>query len=69
MAGQCVKSKPQGGFRQDNPLSPFLFTRVVESFSQSINLSRDKMFLQGFKIGREEVDVSHIQFVDISMIL
>lgn len=54
------------GLRQGDPLSPFLFTLVADSLNQ-INAESKNMF-KGFQVGAEEVNVSHLQFTDDTLI-
>lgn len=42
------------GLRQGDPLSPFFFTLVVDEVN----------FLKWLVVGREEVEITHLQFAD-----
>lgn len=52
------------GLRQGGPLSPFLFTIVVDLLS---GIDRDS--IKGINIGSQGVMVSHLQFGDNSILL
>ena len=50
--------------RQGDPLSPFLFTLVVDVLSRLGSRAVDNGLVKGLTIGREKVLVSHLQFTD-----
>ena len=52
------------GLRQGDPLSPFLFNIVVEGLSGLILKAVDKGLVQGEDFGGAEVNISHLQFAD-----
>ncbi|KAK3195492.1 hypothetical protein Dsin_026802 [Dipteronia sinensis] len=52
------------GLRQGDPLSPFLFNIIVESLSCCIMKAVDLNLLKGATLGNGEVQVSHLQFAD-----
>lgn len=52
------------GLRQGNPLSPLLFLLVTETLGAMVTKVLEGGLLKGFKVGREEVIVSHLQYAD-----
>ena len=50
--------------RQGDPLSPFLFTLVVDGLSRLMEKSRGCGLINGFEVGNDKVMVSHLQFAD-----
>ena len=50
--------------RQGDPLSPFLFTIVVDVLSRLVVRAEEKGLIEGFRVGRNRTRVSHLQFVD-----
>lgn len=52
------------GIRQGNPLSPLLFTLVVDAFSALMAQATSTSIIKGFNIGRNRVKISHLQFAD-----
>lgn len=60
--------KMERGIRQRDPLSPFLFVLVTEAFNQLMKAAADRNLIQGLSIGRENVNISHLQFPDDTLI-
>ncbi|RVW71709.1 Transposon TX1 uncharacterized 149 kDa protein [Vitis vinifera] len=59
------------GLRQGDPLSPYLFLLTMEALSQLLSSARNGGFISGFKVGgrgREGLIVSHLLFVDDTLI-
>ncbi|RVX14047.1 putative ribonuclease H protein [Vitis vinifera] len=56
--------KASRGLRQGNPLSPFLFTLVVDVLSRMLLRAEERNGLEGFRVGRIRTRVSHLQFAD-----
>ena len=69
-----VNGRPRGkfrgsrGLRQGDPLSPFLFTLVVDVLGRLIDKAVQLQVIQGFIVGREKVEVSHLQFADDTLL-
>ena len=65
-----VNGRPHGkfrgskGLRQGDPLSPFLFTLVVDGLSRLVEKARCTVMINGFEVGKDNVVVSHLQFAD-----
>ena len=70
-----INGKPRGrfgasrGLRQACPLSPFLFTLVVDMFGRLMDKAYENGVIKGFTVGREAVHVSHLQFADDTLFL
>lgn len=47
--------------RLRTPLSPFIFTLVVDCLIQMVDRARERHLI-GLCVGREEVEISHLQF-------
>ena len=60
--------KPTRGIRQEDPLSPYLFLLVFEGLNGLINKSVAMSDLQGFSLCKYGPQISHLFFVDDSMI-
>ena len=58
------KFKGSRGLRQGDPLSPFLFTIVVDVLGRLIDKAKECNVIQGFSMGRDKVEVTHLQFAD-----
>lgn len=56
--------KTYKGLRQGHPLSPFLFTLVVDALSRLIVRAEERGLFEGFLVGRNRTKVSHLQFAD-----
>nr|KYP52417.1 hypothetical protein KK1_025722 [Cajanus cajan] len=57
------------GLRQGDPLAPFLFLIVVEGLNSMMsNVVQANLFI-GYKVGRDKVQLSHLQFADDTIIL
>ena len=69
-----VNGRPRGkfkgsrGLRQGDPLSPFLFTLVADVFSRLIDKAKVCNVIRGFSVGRDKVEVSHLQFADDTLL-
>ncbi|KAL5566576.1 hypothetical protein UlMin_029740 [Ulmus minor] len=57
------------GLRQRDPLSPFLFILVADILGRMMDKAVSIGEVKGFKVGREEVVVSHLQFADDTLFL
>ncbi|KAL5545070.1 hypothetical protein UlMin_008854 [Ulmus minor] len=57
------------GLRQGDPLSPFLFILVADILVRMTDKAIRIGEVKGFKVGREEVVVSHLQFADDTLFL
>ncbi|XP_077246168.1 uncharacterized protein LOC143886076 [Tasmannia lanceolata] len=60
--------KSSRGLRQGDPLSPFLFVMVAETLNRLIAKGSVAKLMQGFYVGQREVEVSHLQFVDDTLL-
>ena len=54
----CLRVKPL--LRQGDPLSPFLFTLVVDVLSHLVSRAIDNGLVKGIVVGGEQVVVSHL---------
>jgi mannose/fructose/N-acetylgalactosamine-specific phosphotransferase system component IID len=56
--------------RQGDPLSPFLFLLVVEELNVMINYFAEARIFAGYDVGfKSTFRVSHIRFVDVTLIM
>ena len=51
-------------FKTRDPLSPFLFTLVVDVLGKLIDKARDCNELRAFTVGRDKMKVTYLQFAD-----
>lgn len=47
------------GLRQGDPMHPFLFTLVVDIRSKVLDMGVQAGLVEGFNVGRKQVQVSH----------
>ena len=62
------KFKGSRGLRQGDPLSPFLFTLVADVLGRLIDKAKDSDAIHGFFVGRNKVEVTHLQFADDTLL-
>ncbi|RVW66935.1 Peptidyl-prolyl cis-trans isomerase CYP59 [Vitis vinifera] len=53
--------------RQGDPLSPFLFTIIVDVLSRLMLRAVESGLLEGFGVGRSGTTISHLQFTDATI--
>ena len=61
--------KLEKGLRQGDPLSPLLFILAVEALNVAILEAKDKKLFCGVEVGKDKINVSHLQFADDAIIL
>ncbi|GJU50878.1 zinc finger, CCHC-type containing protein [Tanacetum coccineum] len=61
--------KLEKGLRQGDPLSPFLFILAMEAFSVAILEATNNNIFHGVKVGKDKINISHLQFADDALIL
>ncbi|CAL8992525.1 unnamed protein product, partial [Prunus brigantina] len=70
-----INGRPRGkfsatrGIRQGDPLSPFLFTLVIDVLSRLMEKAQECNLVHGMVTGRDNVEVSHLQFADDTIFL
>lgn len=64
--GRCCK--PMRGLRQGDPLSPYLFIIISEVLSLLMRNAADLGFLEGIKISKDGLTLSHLLFADDTLI-
>ncbi|RVW32631.1 putative methyltransferase PMT13 [Vitis vinifera] len=77
IANEAIDSVQEGndgawGLRYGDPFSPYLFVIVIEALNYLLKRAKEGGFLPGWKIrgrGREGVEVSHLLFVDDTLVL
>jgi hypothetical protein len=60
---------PSRGFRQGDPLSPYLFLLVAQGLSSMLKGAEQRGELEGVRVCRDSPMVSHLLFADDSLIL
>lgn len=65
---QRVDIQASKGLRQEDPLSLFLFSLVVDVLSWLILKGVEGNIIESFRIGANEVALSHLQFADDTML-
>ncbi|KAL4183078.1 hypothetical protein AMTRI_Chr11g96370 [Amborella trichopoda] len=60
--------KASRGLRQGDPLSPLLFTLVVEGFSLMLKRIEQRSRFNGFKVAVGGPIISHLQYIDDTLI-
>lgn len=74
-ANVLVNGSPSGefelqrGLRQGDPLSPFLFLVAAEGLNLLVKRAVTRKMLQAAHIGRDNVQVSHVQYADDTMFI
>nr|KYP37647.1 Putative ribonuclease H protein At1g65750 family [Cajanus cajan] len=61
---KTIEFQSQRGLRQGDPLVPFLFVIVAEGLTSLMREATQKGMFKGYKVGKERVDVSLLQFAD-----
>ncbi|CAL2262014.1 unnamed protein product [Prunus armeniaca] len=70
-----INGRPRGkfsatrGVRQGDPLSPFVFTLVIDVLSRLMEKAQECNLIHGMFTGRDNVEVSHLQFADDTIFL
>ena len=70
-----INGRPRGkfsrsrGLRQGDPLSPFLFIIVVDVLGRLVDKAIIDDAFKGFKVGKDKVEVSHLQFADDTFLI
>lgn len=54
--------------RQRDPISPFLFTIIGEALSYIISQVKQLNLVRGIKVGKDNVELTHLQFADDTLL-
>ncbi|XP_020220498.1 uncharacterized protein LOC109803368 [Cajanus cajan] len=57
------------GLRQGDPLSPFLFLIAAEGLNQMVQLAVSLDLWKSFIVGKDKIQISHLQFADDTLLL
>lgn len=63
------KYKEGKGLRQEDPLSPFFFNLGIYGLGRMVDKAKERKEVEGLELGRENIEISHIQFADDIMFL
>jgi hypothetical protein len=63
-----LEFKMERGFRQGDPLSPFLYLIAAEGLNITIREAVSNGIFKGVNIGRDETSISHLQYADDTLI-
>lgn len=58
------KFSATGGVRPEYPLPPFHCTLIAVAFSSFVELIMRKGSLEGFEVGRDKIQITHIQYAN-----
>nr|GEZ40502.1 hypothetical protein [Tanacetum cinerariifolium] len=61
--------KIERGFRQGDPLSPFLFILAVEALNVALLEAINNNVFHGIKVGTDKIYISYLQFADDALIM
>jgi len=64
----CKPFKMGRGLRQGDPISPFLFVMMTEVLNKLLSKAAAAGFFQGIHIGTGNVNITHLQFADDTLI-
>lgn len=62
----CAKGwmRASKGLQQGDPLSPFIFTIVIDVLSRLLIKAKERRILGGFKVSRNGIPITHLQFAN-----